>query len=86
MFGRAVFEVIEVKGGHMVKFLRLKKMLKKIKYPTLFLCYIAIFMLEMGQFDFFSLRLLLLNHATLVTSKMALPNRLKKIAFFQRLV
>ena len=54
MFGRAVFEVIEVKGGHMVKDWDyvaeiIKINVKKIKYPTLLLCIMAIFLLEMGQ-------------------------------------
>ena len=57
MFGRAVFEVIEVKGSRMVKEqdLRPKKKskikinVKQFKYPTLLLCLTAIFLLEMGQ-------------------------------------
>ena len=57
MFVRAVFEAIEVKGGRMVKELDFEseknrkqcKKCKKIKHPTLVLCLMAIFQLEMGQ-------------------------------------
>ena len=54
MFGRAVFEVIEVKGDPMVKKQdfeaeKKSKSCKKIKYPTFLLCLASIYVLEMGQ-------------------------------------
>ena len=50
-----VFEVIEVNGGHFVKERKFEaekiqiNVKKKIKFQTLFLCYMAIFLLKMGQ-------------------------------------
>ena len=53
MFARAVFEAIEVKGGRMVKQRgfeaeKNQNKCKKMKYPTLVLCLLVIFWLEMG--------------------------------------
>ena len=52
MLGRAVFEDIEVEGGCMVKeqdFEAEKNECKKVKHPTLLLCLMDIFLLEIGQ-------------------------------------